>query len=49
VLVNFAAVRSILIIPRVSNRKASHSREIVFAFSHSLDPEQKFVAPQSGR
>ncbi len=44
VVVSFAAVRSILTVPRASNRKASHSREIVFAFSHSLDPERKLTA-----
>ena len=42
VVVSFAAVRSILTVPRASNREASHSREIVFAFSHSLDQERSF-------
>jgi len=42
--VDFAAVRTILSVPRASNRKASHSREIVFAFSHSLDQKRPLLS-----
>jgi len=49
VVVSFAAVRSILTVPRASNRKASHSREIVFAFSHSLGRLESSPMAQSGR